>query len=401
MDQVHVVLAGGGTAGHVNPLLSVAAALHRLDRDVVTSVIGTSVGLEARLVPQAGYALDAIEKVPFPRRPGTAMLRFPSRWLREVGRVESILRSRRACVVVGFGGYASAPAYWAAHRMGIPIALHEQNARAGMANRLGARWADVVATAYDGTGLSPRRGVDAVRVGLPLRPAIAELCRRRAEEPEACRRECAAALGLDPDRPVLVVTGGSLGAVSLNRSVASCASELLAHSQVIHLTGRGKADEVRSLVAASAGEGALGDLNPARIGQGGYRVAEYLERIDLAFGCADLVVCRSGAGSVSELAALGLPAVYVPLPIGNGEQRFNAEPVVRAGGGMLVADRDFSPDYVRATIPRLLGDHDLVTRMGGNAWSYGIRDAAERMAGLVLGLSGRDSSHDDPGDARS
>lgn len=389
VDPVHVVLAGGGTAGHVNPLLSVAAALRRLDRNVTTSVIGTSVGLEARLVPQAGYELDAIEKVPFPRRPGTAMLRFPARWLREVGRVESVLRSRRASVVVGFGGYASAPAYWAAHRMGVPIALHEQNARAGMANRLGARWADVVATAYDGTGLRPRRGVDAVRVGLPLRPAIAELCRRRAEDPDACRRECASALGLDPGRPVLVVTGGSLGAVSLNRSVSSCAPQLLACSQVIHLTGRGKADEVRSLVAASAGEDVLGDLDPAHIGQGDYRVAEYLERIDLAFGCADLVVCRSGAGSVSELAALGLPAVYVPLPIGNGEQRFNAEPVVRAGGGLLVSDGDFTADYVRASVPRLLADHQGLAGMGRRAWSYGIRDGADRMARLVLGIAGR------------
>lgn len=401
VHPVHVVLAGGGTAGHVNPLLSVAAALRRLDPDVAASVIGTSVGLEARLVPQAGYELDVIEKVPFPRRPGMSMLRFPSRWLREVRRAESILRERRASVVVGFGGYASAPAYWAAHRMGVPIALHEQNARSGMANRLGARWADVVATAYDDTGLRPRRGVEAVRVGLPLRPAIADLCRRRAEDPDRCRREYAAALGLDPDRPVLVVTGGSLGAVSLNRSVASCAAELLARSQVVHLTGRGKADEVRSLVTASAGEGALGDLDPAHVGQGDYRVAEYLERIDLAFGCADFVVCRSGAGSVSELAALGLPAAYVPLPIGNGEQRFNAEPVVRAGGGVLVADRDFTPDYVRSTIPGLLADHGRLTAMGGHAWSYGIRDGADRMARLVLELAGGGSSHDVPGEERS
>ena len=110
------------------------------------------------------------------------------------------------------------------------------------------------------------------------------------------------------------------------------------------------------------------------------------ERIDLAFACADLIICRSGAGTVSELTALGLPAIYVPLPIGNGEQRFNAQPVVDAEGGLMVADREFTAEWVKQHVPKLLADSDLLAKYGDNAWQYGIRDAAEVMAKRVLSM---------------
>ena len=232
----HVVLAGGGTAGHVNPLLAVASAIRRIEPQAQVSVIGTEVGLEHDLVPQAGYELDTIDKVPFPRRPNLYALQFPAKWKRETAKVRSILASRQADVVVGFGGYASAPAYAAAHRMGIPIAIHEQNAKAGMANKLGARWADYIGTAYDNTGLKARDGAAIERVGLPLRPAIAELCSRFSTDRVAVRDEAAAKLGVDANRPVVLVTGGSLGAQSLNRAMAGAAGEILKRAQVIHLS---------------------------------------------------------------------------------------------------------------------------------------------------------------------
>ena len=141
------------------------------------------------------------------------------------------VETRHADVVAGFGGYASAPVYATAHKMGIPIAIHEQNARAGMANKLGARWADFIGTVYEGTGLKPRAGADVERVGLPLRPAIASLTKRIGDDRAAVRRESAAQLGVDPNRPLVLVTGGSLGAQSLNRAIASSAADLLAHAQ--------------------------------------------------------------------------------------------------------------------------------------------------------------------------
>ena len=386
IPSARVVLAGGGTAGHVNPLLSVGDAIRQRDPRAVVTVIGTNQGLERDLVPKAGYELDTIGKVPFPRRPDASMVMFPSRWHRELARVRMILTNRQADVVVGFGGYASAPVYWAAHRMGIPIVVHEQNARAGMANRLGARWATVVATAYDDTGLTVGSEAELVRVGLPLRPAISRLIEAREKDPRVSRRDCAQALGLDPDREIVVVTGGSLGAVSVNVAVSCAARELLRHAQVVHLTGRGKDVDVRAMVARQAGADVVNDVGPTSAGQGDYHVAPYLERIDLAFGCADLVICRSGAGTVCELSALGVPAVYVPLPIGNGEQRFNAAPVVEAGGGLLVSDEEFTPSWVADDIPGLLSDPERLVEAGRHAWSYGIRDAAGTMASKVLSL---------------
>ncbi|MCH4209262.1 UDP-N-acetylglucosamine--N-acetylmuramyl-(pentapeptide) pyrophosphoryl-undecaprenol N-acetylglucosamine transferase [Bifidobacterium sp.] len=387
--QRHIVLAGGGTAGHVNPLLAVADAISDIDHEAVISVIGTAVGLEHDLVPQAGYELDAIAKVPFPRRPDLDALRFPRRWMEERRRVREILTRRQTQVVAGFGGYASAPVYAGAHHMGIPIVIHEQNARAGLANELGCRWAAFIGTAYENTGLKPRAGATMQRVGLPLRPAIAALCQRIAANPAAARADAARELGIDPARAVVVVTGGSLGAASLNHAVATSAGGLLGHAQIIHLTGRNKFEETCQLVAASAGEQTINDLDPAHAGLGDYHLAPYLERIDLAFACADLVICRSGAGSVSELAAIGLPAVYVPLPIGNGEQRFNAQPVVEAGGGLMVPDREFTAEWVKSHVPDLLSDHVRLRMMGEAAWGYGIRDAAEVMARQILALARR------------
>ena len=383
----HIVLAGGGTAGHVNPLLSVAAAIGRIDPEAKVSVIGTAVGLEQELVPAAGYELDAIDKVPFPRRPNAYALRFPAKWARATRMVRGILAAREADVVAGFGGYASAPVYSVAHRMGLPVAIHEQNARAGMANKLGSRWADYIGTVYERTGLrAPKQG-RIERVGLPLRPAIAALVERMGADRAAARAEAAAQLGVDPSRPLLLVTGGSLGAVNLNRAVAGAAADILRHAQVIHLTGRGKAEEVRELVGVNAGDARLCALGADQAGEGDYHVAEYLERIDLAFACADLVVCRSGAGTVAELTALGLPAVYVPLPIGNGEQRWNAQPVVEAGGGLLIADADFDAARAREEVPALLADAARLHVMGEAAWKYGIRDAAETMARRILDLA--------------
>ncbi|KAB7785702.1 UDP-N-acetylglucosamine--N-acetylmuramyl-(pentapeptide) pyrophosphoryl-undecaprenol N-acetylglucosamine transferase [Bifidobacterium cebidarum] len=383
----HIVLSGGGTAGHVNPLLAVADAIRDIEPDARISVIGTAVGLERNLVPNAGYELDTIEKVPFPRRSNLYMLKFPFKWKRETAKVRGILEARHADVVAGFGGYTSAPVYATAHRMGIPIAIHEQNARAGMANKLGARWADFIGTVYDNTGLKPGSNTRIQRVGLPLRPAVAALAERFERDRQAVRREAAQQLGVDPTRPLVLITGGSLGAQSLNRAIASSAADLLAHAQIIHLTGKGKIEEVRDLVSRSAGSQVLAELGEDAQGTGDYHVAEYLERIDLAFACADLVICRAGAGSVSELAALGLPAIYVPLPIGNGEQRFNAEPVVQAGGGILVADRDMTPAWVHDHVPQLLADHDTLAEFGNKAWQYGIRDAAAVMAKEVLALA--------------
>lgn len=386
-DELSIVLAGGGTAGHVNPLLSIASAIRSMRPSTRITVIGTLQGLEARLVPAAGFDLKTINKVPFPRRPNLAAVKFPARWIRETQRVRQILDSTDADAVVGVGGYAAAPAYRAGRKAGLPVILHEQNAKAGLANRLGARWADFVGTAYENTGLKVREGVPLRRVGLPLREAIADLASRLEKDRSGARKDGAASLGLDPSRPIILVTGGSLGAVSLNEAISRSADVLLERAQVVHLTGKGKIEEVRKNVTQVAGRQHLNGVGAEFNGKGDYHVCEYLEHIELAFACADLVVCRSGAGTVSEIAALGLPAVYVPLPIGNGEQRLNAQPVVSAGGGQMVDDARFTTEWVKAHLPQLLADTAQLATMRERAWTYGVRDAADTMAHAVIELA--------------
>jgi UDP-N-acetylglucosamine--N-acetylmuramyl-(pentapeptide) pyrophosphoryl-undecaprenol N-acetylglucosamine transferase len=352
-----VLLAGGGSAGHVSPLLSVADALRRRWPDVIITALGTAEGLEVRLVPEHGYQLRTIPRVPMPRRPDASLLRFPGALSAEIGAAATVLQDVGAEVVAGFGGYVSTAAYLAARRLRLPYVVHEANTRPGLANRLGARFTPYVATSFEGTRLP-----HAVRTGLPLRREISQLDRG------ARRAAARAGFGLAPDRPTLLVTGGSLGAQRLNQAFEACVGDLRAAGvQVLHLAGEGK-----GFVPAAAAPG-----DPA------YVVVEYCDDMAAAYSAADAVVCRAGANTVSELTAVGLPAVYVPLPIGNGEQRLNAEPVVAAGGGLLVADQAFTPEWVSQVLVGWLADADALRLAGEAAAGCGVRDADERVADLI------------------
>jgi UDP-N-acetylglucosamine--N-acetylmuramyl-(pentapeptide) pyrophosphoryl-undecaprenol N-acetylglucosamine transferase len=361
--ELSVLLAGGGTVGHVAPLLALADCLRRRDPQTTITVLGTAEGLEARLVPAAGYPMEIVPRVPLPRRPSTDLLRLPGRLSAAVRAATRAIDSVGADVVVGFGGYVSSPAYLAARRRGVPIVVHEANARAGIANRLGARLSRHVAVAFPGTALP-----GAQVLGMPLRRQITGL------DLAALRVPARAELGLAPDRITLLVTGGSLGAQRLNQTFGQAAAALAAAGvQVLHLSGRGK------------------QVTPDRQtgDQVQYVVREYLDRMDLAYASADAVVCRAGAGTVCEVTALGLPAVYVPLPIGNGEQRLNAQPVVDAGGGLLVADSACTPTWVSQELIPLLTDPARLATMGTAAAAFGIRDGDERLADLVEQAAGR------------
>ncbi len=352
-----VLLAGGGSAGHVSPLLSVADALRRRWPDVTITALGTTEGLEVRLVPEHGYPLRTIPRVPMPRRPDAALLRFPGALSAEIGAAAAVLRDVDADVVAGFGGYVSTAAYLAARRLRLPYVVHEANTRPGLANRLGARFTPYVATTFATTRLP-----HGVRTGLPLRREIATLDRA------AGRAAARAGFGLRPDLPTLLVTGGSLGAQRLNQTFEACVGDLRrAGVQVLHLSGAGKRFEPPA---------AEGDLPP-------YVVLEYCDDMAAAYCAADAVVCRAGANTVCELTAVGLPAVYVPLPVGNGEQRLNAEPVVRAGGGLLVSDHELTAGWVRERLVPWLSDPEALTRAGLAAASCGVRDGDERVADLI------------------
>ncbi|WP_285724050.1 undecaprenyldiphospho-muramoylpentapeptide beta-N-acetylglucosaminyltransferase [Psychromicrobium xiongbiense] len=355
-----VVLAGGGSAGHVSPLLAIAQAIRRAEPEARLRAVGTKDGLETRLVPAAGFELELIDRVPMPRRPSLAALRFPVAMRRAIAQSREILQRAEAEVLVGVGGYVCTPLYLAAQRLGIPTIIHEANLRPGLANRLGARRAAAIGTAFEGIALP-----GAQWVGMPMRSDIAHA--DRAADRESAR----AALGLPLDATVLVVTGGSLGAVRINQAVAAAAADLVAAGIVVlHLTGAGKQ---------------VMDEHGEPLALPGYLQREYLDTMALAYSAADLLVCRSGAGTVSEVAAVGVPAIFVPLPVGNGEQRLNAATLVDRDAALMVADNEFSADWLRRVALPLLRDPARLAELGERAAQRGIRDAAEQMATMTLG----------------
>ena len=352
---MRILLAGGGTAGHTSPMIATADALRRLLPEVEITCLGTPRGLENRVVPEAGYRLELIPPVPLPRRPNADLFRVPARLRAAVRQALEVFDRVRPDVVVGYGGYVSMPAYLAARRRKLPLVVHEQNAVPGLANKAGARIAARVAVSFPDTPL-PR----AEYVGLPIRRMISQLDR------SAVREEARAFFGLDADRPTLLVTGGSQGARRLNQAVSGAAGALgAAGIQVLHVAGpSGEATPEPSDVP--------------------YVVVPFVNRMDLAYAAADVVVCRGGASSVTEAAAVGLPAVFVPLPIGNGEQEHNARPIVTAGGGLLVADAAMTPEWVAATLPGLVTDAGRLATMGAAAADLIPRDADERLGRIVL-----------------
>jgi UDP-N-acetylglucosamine--N-acetylmuramyl-(pentapeptide) pyrophosphoryl-undecaprenol N-acetylglucosamine transferase len=364
-----VVIAGGGTAGHVEPAMAVADALSALDPAVRITALGTSRGLDTRLIPERGYHLELITPVPMPRKPNGDLARLPSRVWRAVRETRAVLKDVDADVVIGFGGYVALPAYLAARglpgpfrsRKRVPVVIHEANASAGLANRVGARSADRILSAVADCGL--RR---AEVVGVPVRATITSLDRA------ALRAEARAHFGFADDARVLLVFGGSQGAVSLNRAISAAAADLAAAGVAV-LHAHGPKNTL--------------DLRTPEPGNPPYVAVPYLERMDLAYAAADLAICRSGAMTVAEVSAVGLPAIYVPLPIGNGEQRLNALPVVNGGGGMIVADADLTPDLVAREVSGLLNDPPRLAAMTAAAAREGHPEAARQVAEAALNIA--------------
>lgn len=349
------LLAGGGTAGHVNPMLAMADELRRRDPAAQIVCVGTAEGLESTLVPARGFELVTIPRIPFPRIRGlvSSSKRFIAGWPQAVKTISQLITDRHVDVVIGVGGYSAAPAYAAARKAGIPFVIHEANAKPGLANRWGALRTPYVGVTFEGTPLP-----HATTVGTPLRKEIETL------DIPAARSAAREHFGLEVHRPVLVVTSGSQGARSINTTIAESAADIVAAGyQVLHIVGQNKPEALPSLP--------------------GYIALDYCDRMDLALAAANMVVSRAGSATVSELSALGVPAVYVPYPVGNGEQRFNAAGVVKAGGGVMVSDAHFTPAWVNSTLIPLLRDEAALEKMGTQAASVGIRDGTARMMNLI------------------
>jgi UDP-N-acetylglucosamine--N-acetylmuramyl-(pentapeptide) pyrophosphoryl-undecaprenol N-acetylglucosamine transferase len=357
------MLAGGGSAGHIEPALALADALRRIDPDAEITCLGTERGLETRLIPLRGYKLELIPAVPMPRSITPKLLTVPGRLAGAVNAAAAALDRTGAQVLVGFGGYVATPAYLAARRRGVPIVVHEANPKPGLANRLGARFTTHVFTGHPDAQLR-----NAKYLGIPIRREIAELDRLGLGD------KARAHFGLRPDLPVLLVTGGSQGARSINAAVFGAAGWLRdAGVQVLHIIGPRNGHDAPATEKGSAEAGGVP-----------YVASPYIDRMDLAYAAADFALCRAGAMTCAELTAVGLPAAYVPLPIGNGEQRLNALPIVQHGGGMLVADAELTPEWIRDTLLPVLVNIDQVADMSEAAASLGRGDADRWLAEAVI-----------------
>ena len=364
LRPLRILLAGGGTAGHVVPALALADALLRRHPDAVVTALGTESGLETTLMPARGIPLRLIPKVTMPRGDLRRWPRVPSGVWAAGRAASSVLSQDPPDVVVGFGGYVALPAYLAARRAGTPFVVHEANARAGVANRIGARMTRYVAVSVPSTVASLPH---AQLVGIPLRRSIAALDRA------ALRSKARLTFGLDADRPTILVFGGSQGAMTINAAMQGAARGLLSSGiQVLHAAG-----PTNTVLVDRR------DEDPP------YVVLPYLERMDLAYAAADIVLGRSGAMTCAEVAAVGLPAVFVPYPHSNGEQAVNAQPLVDVGAALLVRDEELSAAVVEHLVGELALDAARLEQMSKAAESLGTRDADERLADMVMQAAGR------------
>lgn len=343
--SLNVVVAGGGTAGHIEPALAVAEEMKDRGHNVIA--LGTPKGLETDLVPARGFELKLIDPVPVPRKPSVELFKLPGKLGKTISQTRKILKEHNTDVLIGFGGYVSAPAYLAARSLGIPFFVHEANARAGMANKLGVSLGGTGLNAVAGSGLQGEV------VGIPLRKAFS------GDVTEA-RNRAKQLWNLDDERPTVLVTGGSQGARSLNNAVAGSVDALIGTGyQVIH---------------------AYGKKNEPAVAKDHYRPVPYIEDMGAAYAVADLYVGRSGAMTVAETTAAGTPAIYVPLPHGNGEQGLNAKEVVAAGGAIIVQDEDITPELLTKHVTEILGNPDTLDTMRAATVSSGLGEASSVIA---------------------
>ena len=375
MTALKLLIAAGGTGGHVFPGLALARTIVHHDPAATVRFAGTSRGIETRAVPEAGFALDLLPILPLSRRLAAETVAAPFAAVNGTFAARRLLREHRFDVVCGMGGYVTLPVAVAARLEGVPVVLHEQNAVPGIANRLAARVASRIAVgvAAAAGAFQPGR---AVVVGNPVRPELAHLDRA------ALHDEAVAAFGLDPDRRTLFVFGGSQGSRRINQAVVAATASWPdpAAVQVLHACGRRDEADVRAAWAEADPDG-RGLL---------VRIVPFVDRMDLAYAAADLALTRAGAITMAELTAAGMPAVMVPLPHATADhQAANARAVAAAGGAVVVDDAALDGPAVVAAAAPLLADPERLAAMAAGMRTQAHPAAAEELAALVVEAAGR------------
>ncbi len=357
-----VMIAGGGTGGHVFPGLAVAEALKRVRRDCEIRFVGTDRGLENKVIPGAGFDLWTLPVRGMPRRPGLAQLNAAVQFVRSLVITFAWFTKWRPDVILGTGGYVSAPPIVVGRLFRIPILLQEQNAVPGAVNRLLSRLATEVHVNFAGARRFFRRRDHLRLSGNPLRPGLLAGSRNRAYE----------RFGLSPKRQTVVVLGGSAGASSINRAIADAASKIETREPLQFLVQSGESD------LAWMRERLETCPFPAK-------VLAFVNQIDDAYTVADVIVCRAGAMTVSEVAATGVPAIFVPYPYAtDNHQRLNAEEMVDRGAALMILDAELDGDRLAAELQTLIRDPIRRRRMASSARGSARFDAADVIASALL-----------------
>ena len=347
-----IVLAGAGTAGHIEPALAVADAWRKEFPQSEFEFVGTTTGLENILIAGAGYKLTTIPKVTLPRSLKPAGLLAPLKFGQALSKSLQIVNGAEC--VIGFGGYVSAPIYLAAAMRRIPFVIHEANAIPGWANKFGAFLGGAMAV---GKLVKTGKFKAAEVVGLPLKPAISAALDMAKSNWPAARSSAKAKLGIKADKPLLLIMGGSQGSAAINSVVASSLSNLLSDFEILH---------------------SVGGKNQLPLARDGYRPVSYIEDVATAYLAADLVIGRSGAITCAEINALGKYAIFIPLAIGNGEQARNADFLIEQGRAALVQQSDFSAQWLIKNLSSA-----LAKSQGFMAGNESDRDAAANIVKLM------------------
>ncbi len=356
MSEV-LILAGGGTGGHVYPALAMGDAMR--SRGAAVHYYGDGARLEGRVAPERGYAFRAVEAVQYPRAGLVAKLRFAWQLLVATWRARALLRQDGATMVLGVGGYVMAPTVLAAWSLGIPAAIHESNVAPGLANRLCARVARLVLLTYDDTRKHLQTRGEMLTVGCPVNPRVLE--------------GDGSKYGLDPSRPVLLVVGGSLGAATINDIALACAADPARTYSILHLTGPRYFEEIAARYRALPGG------MPAHLA-----VRPYEDKMGDAFAAASLVLARAGSSTLAEICAVGKPSVLVPSPnVTDNHQEANARGLERAGAARVVVEKGIDIPAVVASVGALMADEGERAAMSQAAKSLARPRVADEVAELL------------------
>lgn len=364
MKKLKVILSGGGTGGHIYPAVSVAEALvRRLGDNVEILFVGAEGKMEMEKVPALGYRIEGLPVAGLQRRLTLANLKLPFKVVASLDKARRVIRDFGADVVVGFGGYASAPVLWSAQRMGIPTLIQEQNSYPGITNKILARRARRICVAYEYMDkFFPEEKI--VLTGNPLRGSFAGSMSKKEEALEY--------FGFTDRLPVVLVMGGSLGTRTLNNMMKANVDRIF--------------DQGKMQVIWQTGKYYEAEMNEFMDGRGGSNIwrGAFIDRMDLAYAASDVVVSRAGACSVSELCLVGKPTVFVPSPnVAEDHQTKNAQALVSKGAAIMVSDSQ-AVSGVFPLVEELLGNTASIEAMSLNIQGLGIDDSAERVVDEIL-----------------